>query len=237
MIGQALVVAWSFTISSLSTTPQIIDIGAAPTNSDYTPVAMGVRYQNIDSKYGVQSYSLTVGSNPKNPGSPPYSVMGITADTPEWGNWHATYDIKSFFIVPAGHDLYAEFQSFKTDFPAQDLPIHVDILAYPSDNDLYCPSAISSSDNGATGIPSNFYINSGAAIPGETYHFTAANITISKQAIGTCQYKSQAGNLLGLGIKTKVTVDRGHPYNKWKLISYQDLGCFHNTNNCPFSQD
>lgn len=233
MIGQALVVAWSFTISSLSTTPQIIDLGSAPKNSDYIPTEIIVTFQNNDgSPHTGPAFRISLGTHPK------YPQMVFSASfNAEPKYYHENVNMSHFHIVPANHDLYVMLQSLSPNFPEQDLPIHVDILAYPSDNDLYCPSAISSSDNGATGIPSNFYINSGAAIPGETYHFTAANITISKQAVGTCQYKSQAGSLLGLGIKTKVTADRGHPYNKWKLISYQDLGCFHNTNNCPFSQD
>lgn len=232
MIGQALVVAWSFTISSLSTTPQIIDLGSAPKNSDYTPVAIIVTSQNnAPPPSSESSFSISLGTNQKYPNN---IFMASFITEPKY--YSQNKNISNSYVVPANHDLYAILQSVSPTFPQQELPVHVEILAYPSDDDLYCPSVVSSSDNGKTGIPSNFYINSGAAIPGETYHFTAANIAISKQAVGACQYKSQAGNSLGLGIKTKVTADREHPYSKWKLISYQYLGCFHNTNNCPFSQ-
>lgn len=130
IIGKALIVAWSFTLTNLGPTPQIINLGPAPTNSNYVPVECVIR--NVQTKVAV-GLILSFGTNQKNP----INVLDSEGD-PSVTKWMAgkfngylTYGMSGNSIVPADQNLYVEYSLPKT-YPATDKSITIDVLAYPT---------------------------------------------------------------------------------------------------------
>ena len=132
IIGKALVVAWSVTLTNLGPTPQIIDLGAAPTVSDYVPADIIIRNVNESDANGLKVFFAT---NKKNITDIKKDVAWYLINIPQgskgwnWGYTH--FSPSGASIIPSDHDLYVEY-SLPKIYPANNKPITIDILAYPT---------------------------------------------------------------------------------------------------------
>lgn len=127
IIGKALIVAWSFTLTNLGQTPQIINLGPAPTDANYVPFFATLRNCNLADANGL---IISAGTNATNPTNVINSIS-IGAGMNQNLNGYIPYGLGGNSIVPADKDLYVEYSLPKT-YPATDKPIVVDILAYPT---------------------------------------------------------------------------------------------------------
>lgn len=127
IIGKALVVAWSFTLTNLGPTPQIINLGPAPTDNTYLPIeeVIGLGKTPISDAAGLKLTLGTIATNPVNV----YNYFNCLICGGESGSNYLAQGMWGVSPVPAGKSLYAEY-SLPSIFPATDKPITIDILAY-----------------------------------------------------------------------------------------------------------
>lgn len=237
MLAQALVVAWSFTLSNLGTTPQTIDLGTTPTDSSYVPFAMIIRGEKQPTPVQELGLTISLGTSPNDTTNvqQPMEVDGRYKSGDD-GYFSATQSLNGGAIVHDSQDLYATYHATNS-FPKQNSPIQVDILAYASDNDIFCPPRLIGSldqHNDYTGVPIGFHISSGIPVTGTEYNFSAAHISSNTQTTGSCTYKSADGNTLTLSTNSNVQADTNKEQNKWRFISYKYLSCFKNAKKCPY---
>lgn len=128
IIGKALIVAWSFTLSNLGPTPQIINLGPAPTDNNYVPFFMTLRNIKCKDAVGLQ---MSMGTDYKTPVNVLNYPDMITNDMTQDFFGYLPYGMVGNSIVPADQNLYVEY-SLPHAYPTTDKPITVDVLAYPT---------------------------------------------------------------------------------------------------------
>lgn len=128
IIGKALIVAWSFTLTNLGSTPQIINLGPAPTVSNYIPVELIIRDAKMKDADGL---TMSFGTDSKKPNNVfgPYQIISKSMN--QNINGYRTWDMGGKAIAPADQNLYVEY-SLPKAYPASDKPITIDVLAYPT---------------------------------------------------------------------------------------------------------
>lgn len=128
IVGKALIVAWSFTLTSLGPAPQIINLGPAPTDSNYVPFFMTLRNINAKDAVGLQ---MSMGTDYKNPINVLNYPDMVSESMNQNLNGYFPYGMGGNSIVPADQNLYVEY-SLPHAYPTTDKPIAVDVLAYPT---------------------------------------------------------------------------------------------------------
>jgi hypothetical protein len=109
MVGAPLVLAWSITLTNIGPTPQIIDMGATPTNDAYMISYIQERNVNVTPPNlppDRGELNMSVGTDPNNP----TNLIPLDENLPRYGLFSGKIlSIYTDTVIPAGSHLYMQY--------------------------------------------------------------------------------------------------------------------------------